>query len=80
MKSEIEPFRAISLKTSLEQVVSIGSLRTELSNQNSISQIAGGYNFSIAIYYPGLQGGAKSRKAAKNVFSRWRAKVGFFVV
>ena len=34
-----------------------------------------GYNFTVALFYPGLQGDAKSRNAAKNVFSRWRAKV-----
>lgn len=39
------------------------------------AQIAAGFNFTVALYFPGLLGGAKSRSAAKNVFGRWIARV-----
>jgi hypothetical protein len=37
-------------------------------------QVAAGFDFAIALQFPGLLGDAKSRAAAKNVFSKWRSK------
>jgi hypothetical protein len=37
-------------------------------------QIAAGFNFTLALEFPGLLGDAKSRAAAKSVFSKWRKK------
>ncbi len=38
-------------------------------------KVVAGFNFTVSLQFPGLLGTAKSRAAAKNVFSKWRAKV-----
>lgn len=51
------------------------SCRTPKARTNRPPQISAGYNFTVALFYPGLRGSAKSRNAVKNVFGRWRDRV-----